>query len=210
MDVWVFKQMDVWVSHLTSCQHPLGVTAIQATVSSPGWSLEFSLLGGQISGNALEAILSAAGKWGHAEKALPECGRCSCSVKQDVVHFASQADQLASVHKMYLSFITFSFTQHWGAIPSLFQAESMPDTALLFLQFLPCFCLLPSTHREIFTSKVVWRRPFSCCLLAGPRVGICHCRSWLQSQLGMISSAPSTDFQPLDKILCESDIFTKI
>lgn len=62
MDVWVFKQMDVWVSHLTSCQHPLGVTAIQATVSSPGWSLEFSLLGGQISGNALEAILSAAGK----------------------------------------------------------------------------------------------------------------------------------------------------
>lgn len=100
--------MNVWVSHLTSFQHPLGVTAIQVTVSPPAWSMELSLREGQISGNAHEVIGTTAGKWGHADKVLAECGRCSYSVKHVEVYFASQADQLAPVHKTDLSFILFS------------------------------------------------------------------------------------------------------
>lgn len=64
--------------------------------------------GGHISGNAHEGIVSTAGKWGHTDKVWPECGRCSYSVKQVMVYIASQADQLAPVHKTDLSFITFS------------------------------------------------------------------------------------------------------
>jgi len=44
--------MNVWVSHLVPFQHPLGVTAIQVTVSNPVWLLEFFLIAGQASGNA--------------------------------------------------------------------------------------------------------------------------------------------------------------
>lgn len=198
--------MDVWVSHLTSFQHLLGVTAIQVTVSPPAWSLELSLHEGQISGNAHEVIGTTAGKWGHADKVLAECGRCSYSVKHVEVYFASQADQLAPVHKTDLSFILFSTEG-----PSLwFSRENQCQRHSSSSAVSSMHLLLASSTEEENHLKGRAGEPLFCCLLAGPHVGICCSRSWLQSQPGSTNSAPSTDCQPPDKVLCVPNIFTKI
>lgn len=148
-------------------------------------------------------LFITAGRRGHTDKAVPEHGRCSCSVKQHSAFCFPGC--LVCVPKTHCSSFPPASLSTEGTFLCFFQGKLMPGTPFCFLRFLPSVCLLPPAHRKIST-KIARKAHFSCCLLLGHMQGSAVAAG---ISSGMINSAPSTDIQSLDKLLHESDIFKK-
>lgn len=98
-------------------------------------------------------------------------------------------------------FITFCCTQHWGG-------HSFGFPGQVNARYSPSLCAVSSMHLPIaFNAQEVIHLKGSMAsafLLLPPGWATCGDLSF------RIHSAPSTDFQALDKILCESDLFNEI